>query len=109
MAVIKLLVCFIVLSSMSPAMALQPPAVDAELTTCDPIRQEILRINQRPAWISMFFQPRVAMLKRRYGKCFQALQTEEFDYLKQAEIPGHAGPKLPEFTPNPHKKHWWQR
>jgi hypothetical protein len=91
------------------SLAMQPPPVDAELKACDPIRQEILRLNLKPRWMSPFYQPRKAMLKRRYGKCFQAIQTEEFKYLKQAEIPGHPGPKLPEMPSDPQKKGWWRR
>jgi hypothetical protein len=91
------------------AWALQPPSPDAELRECDPIRKEIIRLNQKPAWLGVFYQPRKALLKRRYGKCFQDIQTEEFKYLKQAEIPGHSGPKLPELPPDPPKRRWWQR
>jgi hypothetical protein len=92
-----------------PVMAMQPPAPDAELQQCDPIRQEILRLNQKPTWMTPLFQPKIARLKRRYAQCFQSIQTDEFKYLKQAQIPGHPGPKLPESPPDkPKKRAWWR-
>jgi hypothetical protein len=99
---------------MLPVMAQVPrPAPDAEQQQCEPTRQAILQLNQKPRWQRVFYQPRIAQLKRQYSRCFQTIQSQEFDYLRQAEIPNHAGPKLPlnpSLSPTPTaKKHWWQR
>jgi hypothetical protein len=85
----------------------QAPARDAEQQQCEPLRKEIIRLNQKPTWLGVFYQPRIASLKRQYARCFQAIQTQEFKYLRRAEITNHPGPKLPDAPAPKLRRVWW--
>ncbi len=63
-----------------------PPPADAMETTCDPIRQKVVRLNQKNKLIHPFYRPRIGHLKNKYNRCTQTFRDQEYEYLKHAQV-----------------------
>ncbi len=64
----------------------KPPAADEMELKCDPIRQKIVKLNQKNKVIHPFYRPRIGLLKNKYNRCTQKFRDQEYKYLKHVQV-----------------------
>jgi hypothetical protein len=71
----------------------QPPSADSLTLYCEPIRQEAIRLAQKPRLVRWAYEPRRLWLIRRHIDCNSRLMDQEYTYLKHVDI--QQAPHLP--------------
>lgn len=77
----------------------QPPPADSLQTYCEPIRQEIVRLQHQSFIPRLFSQPRRTWLINKHRDCKHRIMDQEYTYLKHVDI--QQAPKLPALNTEP--------
>ena len=75
----------------------QPPPPEAVTRYCEPYRAEVVAINHKSFLIRPFYIPRRTWLIHEHQKCRHELMSQEYTYLKHADI--EQSPSLPKISP----------
>ncbi|MEB3286291.1 MAG: hypothetical protein VKJ04_02190 [Vampirovibrionales bacterium] len=74
----------------------EPPSEDAFITQCDPIRQQVVNLNDKtPKYLRIFIVPRREYLQHKHRRCKARVMNQEFQYLKHVDIKNPTLPKIP--------------
>ncbi len=76
----------------------EPPAFDAKERECEPIRQEIRDIYSKSPAAKAFLIPKREYLLSKHRKCVERILTQEYEYLKHADV---ANPTLEKLEGKP--------
>jgi hypothetical protein len=68
-----------------------PPPKDIEKQQCDPIREKIIRHNQKPFVLRAFYVPYIGRLKEKHHQCLARIKEWKRDYLEAVELRGDPG------------------
>jgi hypothetical protein len=69
-----------------PNATYTPPDKAHLQTNCDPLREEIVTLNQTRGVAHLLKRPRIGLLKRDYYNCLHRYYGQEFDYLKHTDL-----------------------
>ncbi|MGE0199354.1 MAG: hypothetical protein AB7P76_00145 [Candidatus Melainabacteria bacterium] len=72
----------------------EPLPPDDFSTRCEPIRQRVQDIYDKPAWIRGLYIPQRELWIARHRRCKKGVYTREYDYLKHVNIPNPSLEKL---------------
>ncbi len=63
-----------------------PPEKDELKRTCDPILEEIVRLNQRDNPVHLALRPKIGLLKNQYRRCTDQIRSRERRYLEAIDL-----------------------
>ncbi|MBY0450837.1 MAG: hypothetical protein K2X01_09470 [Cyanobacteria bacterium] len=63
-----------------------PPEKDELKRTCDPILEEIVRLNQKDNPVHLALRPKIGLLKNQHRRCVDQIRARERRYLEAIDL-----------------------